>query len=259
MALRVLRNRVNIILRQPECCPYLCFFWVRQLTPRETTTLAYRRAWSEICVLKSDYCKCTFQRQHSMQAFSSLFKIEHYCRNKIFQQKKKDWTLLLPELKFLCRGERKMKQVLKDAVFWEKQMLTYNGRSWEYSLWVQGVVNGIQDLGDLDDYSGQGCYTILVSQFRHSVVSNSLRPHGLQNARLPCPSPTPGVHSNSCPLSQWCHPTISSSVIPFSSRLQSFPASGTFQSVSSSHQVAKVLELQLQHHYFQWIFRTDFL
>ena len=66
-------------------------------------------------------------------------------------------------------------------------------------------------------------------QFSCSVVSNSLRPHGLQHARPPCPSPTLGVYSNSCPLSRWCHPTISSSVIPFSSRLQSFPASGSFQ------------------------------
>ena len=61
-------------------------------------------------------------------------------------------------------------------------------------------------------------------QFRHSVVSDSLQPHGLQHARLPCPSPTPRACSNSCPLSWWCHPTISSSVIPFSSCLQSFPA-----------------------------------
>ena len=60
-------------------------------------------------------------------------------------------------------------------------------------------------------------------------MSNSLRPHGLQHARPPCSSPTPRVHSNSCPLSQWCHPTISSSVFPFSSHFQSFPASGTFQ------------------------------
>ena len=60
-------------------------------------------------------------------------------------------------------------------------------------------------------------------------MSDSLwTPHGLQHAGLPCPSPTPGVYSNSCPWSQWCHPTISSSVIPFSSRLQSFPASGSF-------------------------------
>ena len=64
-------------------------------------------------------------------------------------------------------------------------------------------------------------------QFSHSVVSDSLRPHRLQHARLPCPSPTPRACLNSCPLSRWCHPTISSSVIPFSSRLQSFPASGS--------------------------------
>ena len=65
-------------------------------------------------------------------------------------------------------------------------------------------------------------------QFSHSVVSNSLPPHRLQQARLPCPSPTPRVLPNPCPLSQWCHPTISSSVIPFSSCPQSFPASGSF-------------------------------
>ena len=62
-----------------------------------------------------------------------------------------------------------------------------------------------------------------------SVVSDSLRPHELQHARLPCPSPTPRAYSNSCPLSRRCHPAISSSVIPFSSCLQSFPASGSFQ------------------------------
>ena len=86
-------------------------------------------------------------------------------------------------------------------------------------------------------------------QFHHSVISNSLWPHGPQHARPPCPSPTPGVYSN---LSWWCHPTISSSIIPFSSCPQSFPASGSFQWVSSSHQVAKVLEFQLQHQSFQW-------
>ena len=70
-------------------------------------------------------------------------------------------------------------------------------------------------------------HSTLSSQFSLSVVSDSLRPHGLQHARLPSPSPTPGAYSNSCPSSQWCHPTISSWV-PFSSRLQSFPASGSF-------------------------------
>ena len=69
----------------------------------------------------------------------------------------------------------------------------------------------------------------LVSQFSCSVMCNFLWPHGLQHARLPCPSPTPRAYSNSCPLSRWCHPTISSSVVPFSSCLQSFPASGSFQ------------------------------
>ena len=65
-------------------------------------------------------------------------------------------------------------------------------------------------------------------QFSHSVLSDSLRPHESQHSRPPCPSQTPGVYSNSCPLSRWCHPAISSSVVPFSSCLQSFPASGSF-------------------------------
>ena len=65
-------------------------------------------------------------------------------------------------------------------------------------------------------------------QFSPSVVSDSLWPHGLQHSRFPCPLPTPGACSNSCPLSRWCHPTVSSSVVPFSSCLQSFPASGSF-------------------------------
>ena len=65
-------------------------------------------------------------------------------------------------------------------------------------------------------------------QFSCSVVSNSLRPHEPQHTRPPCPSPAPGVHPNPCSLSRWCHPTISSSVVPFSSLLQSFPAPGSF-------------------------------
>ena len=77
--------------------------------------------------------------------------------------------------------------------------------------------------------SSRGQRRITSVQFSRSVVSDSLRPHGLQHARPPCPSPTPRVYSNSCPLSRWCHPTIPSSVIPFSSCPQSFPASGSFQ------------------------------
>ena len=69
------------------------------------------------------------------------------------------------------------------------------------------------------------CHSV---EFSHSVVSDSLQPHESQHARSPCPSPTPGVHQNPCPLRLKCHPTISSSVVPFSSCLQSFPASGFF-------------------------------
>ena len=86
-------------------------------------------------------------------------------------------------------------------------------------------------------------------QFSSSVVSNSLWPHGLYHARLPCPSPTPRACSNSCLWSQWCHSTISSFVVPFSSCLHSF--STLFQGISSSHEGAKVLELQLQHQSFK--------
>ena len=86
-------------------------------------------------------------------------------------------------------------------------------------------------------FSWQMCYNVksfffsvieISVQFSFSVMSDSLRPHGLQHTRLPCPSPTPGACSNSCPLSRWCHPTLSSSVIPLSSHIQSFPASGSF-------------------------------
>ena len=100
-------------------------------------------------------------------------------------------------------------------------------------------------------------------QFGCSVMSDSLRPHGLQHARSPCPSPTPRVYSNLHPLSQWCHPTILYSVVPFSSCLQSLPGSGSLlgpgsfimsQLFASDGQV-----LELQDQSFQWIFRTDFL
>ena len=75
-------------------------------------------------------------------------------------------------------------------------------------------------------------------QFSHSVVSNSLWPHGLQHARLPCPLPTPGACSNSCPLSRWCHPTILSFVIPSPPAFNLSQHQGLFKRVSSLHQVA---------------------
>ena len=91
--------------------------------------------------------------------------------------------------------------------------------------------------------------------FRCSVMYDSLQPHGLQHARLPCPSQSPRACSNSCPLSQWCHPTISSS--PSLPEFYLSQYQGIFQWVSSSYQVAKLLKLQQQS--FQWIFRIDFL
>ena len=107
-------------------------------------------------------------------------------------------------------------------------------------------------------------YFMLVS-FSCSVLANSLWPHGLQHARLPCPPLYPRVCSNSCPWSRWCHPAISSSFAPFFSCPQSFPASGSFprsqlfQQVSFSDQVAEVLELQLQYQSSQWILGVSFL
>ena len=89
-----------------------------------------------------------------------------------------------------------------------------------------------------------------------SVMSDSLQPHGLQHARFPCPSQSPRVCSNSCLLNQRCHPTLSSSVIPFSC-LQSFPALGCFPMSQLFASGGQVLKLQLQPQSFQWIFRVD--
>ena len=96
-------------------------------------------------------------------------------------------------------------------------------------------------------------------QFSRSVMSDSLGPHGLQRARPPCPSPIPRVYSNSCPLSEWCHPTISSSVATSPPALNLSQHHGLFKWVSSSHQMAKILEFQLQHQSYQWTPKTDLL
>ena len=98
-----------------------------------------------------------------------------------------------------------------------------------------------------------------VSQFSRSVMSDSLRPHESQHSGPPCPPPIPGVHLNPCPLSRWRYPTISSSVIPFSSCPHLSQHQGLFKWVRSSHEVAKVLEFQLQHQSFQWTPRADLL
>ena len=96
-------------------------------------------------------------------------------------------------------------------------------------------------------------------QFSRSVVSDSLWSHGLQNSRLPCPSTIPNTWSNWCPLSRWCHPTISSSVIPFSFHLQSCPASGSFPMNQFFTSGGQSIGDSVSASNFQWIFRTDFL
>ena len=90
--------------------------------------------------------------------------------------------------------------------------------------------NGNPDIQDFSKSPKEENYQFAISsvQFSHSTMTDSFRPHRLQHTRPPCPSTTLRVYSNSCPLSWWCHPTISSSLIPFSSRLQSFPESGSF-------------------------------
>ena len=107
----------------------------------------------------------------------------------------------------------------------ENQCIMTEGRS----VVAWGVEEGLQRIWEnlLEWWKGSLTWFSSV-QFSQSIVSNSLWPHGLQNTRLPCPSPIPRACSNSHPLSQWCHPTISSSVTPFSSWLQYFPASGSF-------------------------------
>ena len=126
------------------------------------------------------------------------------------------------------------------GIYWSLLWLSFPIRKWSEGKYTHNIV-----------YRSIYIYTV---QFSCSVISDYLLPHGLQHARLPCTSPTPRVYPNSCPLSQWCHPTISSSVVTFNVSQHQ----GLFQRVGTWHQVAKVLEPQLQLWSFQWIFRTDF-
>ena len=125
---------------------------------------------------------------------------------------------------------------------WEP-LLSKIGVPWTLALWYHNSWDG--------KWEDHGCPL--------TKSCPTLWPHGLQHTRLLCPPLSSRVCSNLCPLSQWCYLTISSSATSFSSCLRSFSASGSFPVSRSSHQVAKVLELQLQHQSFQWIFRISFL
>ena len=119
-----------------------------------------------------------------------------------------------------------------------------------HETWVQSL--GQEDPWFLSIFESPSVSSV---QFSHSIVSDSLWPHGLQHSRPPCPSPTPRVYPNSCPLSRWCRPTISSILYcPLLLLPSIFPIIRVFfKWVCSLHQVAKVLEFHLQHQSFQWI------
>ena len=137
-----------------------------------------------------------------------------------------------PSGKSLLLVQKKIKKQLGSAflrqAFWQSWPLA---GAWELGFGESPIISYLilsLCLNCLYEWCGL-CCTLVSVQFSCSVVSNCLWPHGLQHARPPCPSPTPGVHPNQRPLSWWCHPTISFSVVPFSSCPQSFPASGSFQ------------------------------
>ena len=115
------------------------------------------------------------------------------------------------------------------------------GNKLHVCLGVRNIHSIIEGMPESRAFNLISCVKYCTVQFSRSVVTDSLRPHGLQHSRPPCQSPTPRVYSNSCPLSPWCHPTISSSVVPFSPPFNLSQHQGLFQWVSSSHQVAKVI------------------
>ena len=156
----------------------------------------------------------------------------------------------------MCSGTIKRQfSLFKNAVYFSIFWVVFCLISLE-SLWTH-LHCGLTDRAWCSKLSGRGCWggwrgkQIVV----HSVKSDSLQPHGLQYTRLPCPSPSPRACSNSCPLGWWCHPTISFSVVPVSSCLQSFPSSGSFlmrwlfalggQSIGASA-LASVLSVSIQ-------------
>ena len=133
-----------------------------------------------------------------------------------------------------------------------------DGRKFACNVGDLGLTPGLwTSPGEVHDKSHQYSSSV---QFGHSVLFDSLQPNGMQHAKPLCPTPTPRFYSNTCSLSQWCHPTISSSVTSFPFCPQNlFQHQGLFHWVVSLHKVTKALELQVQHQSYQWICRVDLL
>ena len=182
---------------------------------------------NKFCLWKAMSRECEDKSQTERKYLQKAYLVnEYYLKYKRVLKTQQENNLILKWAKYL------------------KRWLTYTQNQVEklvYEKWFQNYLSFSSD------------------QISGSVVSRSLWPHESQHARPPCPSPTPGVHSNSRPSSQWCLPAILSSTTPFSSCPNPFQHQRLFQWVNCSHEVAKVLEFQLQHQYFQWTPRTDLL
>ena len=193
---------------------------------------------------------CPWQQTCGVSANSNLFPHTHWASSSQFTSETKS-----SEVTHIPHGEGSILEVGPHF----KCLSQALGSLTPVTIWllIQIFFDWTPMLSKLSELHTEMGTLYLSVQFSHSVVSDSLRPHEPQHARPPCPSPTPGVIPNPCPLSWWCHPTISSSVVPFSSCPQSFQHQGLFKWVSSMHQVAKVLKLQLQNQSYQWTPRTD--
>ena len=148
-----------------------------------------------------------------------------------------------------------------DVCLWACCASLYPVRLW-CGLCFYWIIFPLAVLLAIDKGSRQYVYVLYVGTIRICSVTKScptLWPHGLPHARLPCPSLSPGACSNSCPLSWWCHPTMSSSVAPSCPALNLSQHQSLCWWVDFLHQVAKVLEFQLQHQSFQWILMVNFL
>ena len=201
----------------------------------------YRRQWSRASPRKKKYKKAKWLSKEALQTAEKR-------RETKGKGEKERITHLNTEFQRIARTDKKA--FLIDEC---KEIEENNG---------MGKTRDLKKMRDTNGTFHAKMGIIIVSvQFSHSVMSDSAT-HGYglwQHIRLPCPSPTPGVYSNSSPLSQWCHPIISSSVAPFSSCLQSFPSSGSFPMSQFFTSGGQILDFEFLHRSFQWTVRIHFL